>query len=817
MTPLFRQVPGSAQGHAANDAIRLTHVLKSVWAEVRGLCVWLCLETVGVLIPCLCVAVWDHRLIRTNENGTSQVQPTIVRATRDPRRFNQKASDFSDIDDWPTLGGAELANALVVLSPTAEDGETERRSQSVPALKQNGHLTKGTDKHDGASSSSSSSGGEKCDPQDDCTSSEENRGQHGVDFNDRRKKNLKQKWVPLDINLAKGRGKRDRSPKFNKERNEQGGEFNNRDENETNWRGLENDKGGLPHYYRNSRGGTAPRHRGRGGGRGGGRPIGRGGYRKSSSSHADSDYPDYPTEYSQVNKFNGSDTPTFMLPFMGTFYYDNSTYIRMDQPKLKETIRKQINMDIVCKRDKESCGHGNEVWEEHVSCYEEKQNEWCYQCEIVSCSEYYFSEENLNRDFFLRRKMDIGGYLPISLIASFNRVKGLSTDLHLIYESIKESDMLEVDETRVRTKDNPTKWPILEPTGPMPGPPIPGLVVASMLTHPVPAGFPIPLPLSFPHPFVPVVHPVEMLGAEMVEAEGAQPLVENLNPDVPEFVPVTVRLREENSAEPEGNEETSTITEGDVSENQENQPKQFLEPSTEVEIVQTESVFEEIKPSLVDPDVPKRTSPEVSEEISSSAGPPQSIGTSEDDIWQEVKRRVKPPPKDKAEEKRGKDHYEEREELDFQFDEELDVPVPSGRHNTFTDWSDEDSDYELSDHEINKILIVTQTSQSSRYPKHEGYDRTGDWTTRVKITQDLEHTINDGLNYYEDDLWLKQDWALARLDSIVRRSVVESYSDGRWVSFLFFLSKSQETRYDFRRINFHWMVNPLNYCCVRIR
>nr|CAD7570248.1 unnamed protein product [Timema californicum] len=231
--------------------------------------------------PLVTLVCLSHHTLEVDKNGTSQVQPTIVRATRDPRRFNQKASDFSDIDDWPTLGGAE------------------RRSQSVLALKQNGHLTKGTDKHDGASSSSSSSGGEKCDPQDDCTSSEENRGQHGVDFNDRRKKNLKQKWVPLDIDLAKGRGKRDRSPKFNKERNEQGGEFNNRDENETNWRGLENDKGGPPHYYRNSRGGTAPRHRGRGGGRGGGRPIGRGGYRKSSSSHADSDYPDYPTEYSQ--------------------------------------------------------------------------------------------------------------------------------------------------------------------------------------------------------------------------------------------------------------------------------------------------------------------------------------------------------------------------------------------------------------------------------------------------------------------------------------------------------------------------------------
>lgn len=47
-------------------------------------------------------------------------------------------------------------------------------------------------------------------------------------------------------------------------------------------------------------------------------------------------------------------------------------------------------------------------------------------------------------------------------------------------------------------------------------------------------------------------------------------------------------------------------------------------------------------------------------------------------------------------------------------------------------------------------------SGSSRAPKHEGYDRTGDWTTRVKITQDLEHEINDGLEYYQDDLWHRE-------------------------------------------------------------
>lgn len=42
---------------------------------------------------------------------------------------------------------------------------------------------------------------------------------------------------------------------------------------------------------------------------------------------------------------------------------------------------------------------------------------------------------------------------------------------------------------------------------------------------------------------------------------------------------------------------------------------------------------------------------------------------------------------------------------------------------------------------------------SSRTPKHEGHDRTGDWTSRVKMTRELEQAINDGLYYYEQDLW----------------------------------------------------------------
>lgn len=48
--------------------------------------------------------------------------------------------------------------------------------------------------------------------------------------------------------------------------------------------------------------------------------------------------------------------------------------------------------------------------------------------------EYYFSLHNLERDFFLRRKMDAQGFLPISLIAGFHRVQALTMDLSLIME-----------------------------------------------------------------------------------------------------------------------------------------------------------------------------------------------------------------------------------------------------------------------------------------------------------------------------------------------------------------------------------------------
>ena len=51
--------------------------------------------------------------------------------------------------------------------------------------------------------------------------------------------------------------------------------------------------------------------------------------------------------------------------------------------------------------------------------------------------------------------------------------------------------------------------------------------------------------------------------------------------------------------------------------------------------------------------------------------------------------------------------------MDFHFDEE---PYPAAKLNKFSEKGDDESDYELSDGEINKIMIITP----HRPKKHEG-------------------------------------------------------------------------------------------------
>ena len=46
---------------------------------------------------------------------------------------------------------------------------------------------------------------------------------------------------------------------------------------------------------------------------------------------------------------------------------------------------------------------------------------------------------------------------------------------------------------------------------------------------------------------------------------------------------------------------------------------------------------------------------------------------------------------------------------------------------------------------------MTQTPPA--YRKHPGGDRSGAFTSRAKLNSDFTKIINDGLYYYEQDLW----------------------------------------------------------------
>ncbi|KAM4052248.1 la-related protein 1B isoform 1-T3 [Anomaloglossus baeobatrachus] len=270
--------------------------------------------------------------------------------------------------------------------------------------------------------------------------------------------------------------------------------------------------------------------------------------------------------------------------------------------------------------------------------------------------EYYFSLQNLERDFFLRRKMDSQGFLPLSLIAGFHRVQCLTTDITLICEALKDSTEVEMIDQKIRAKVDPEKWPI---------------------------------PTTHSH--------------EHKQTDFSRLL------DCPEFIPGKVQAHHSGSA-------PSTPTKGCP-------------------------LFQKTEPSNL------QTMPK---------GLSASLPELDSEPWIEVKRRHRTSPvkpKVQCSVVLTKATEVEQEELDFMFDEEME-PL-QGRKNNFTDWSDDDSDYEIDDQDVNKILIVTQTPPNLK--KHPGGDRTGFHESRAKITSELAKAINDGLYYYEQDLWTMED------------------------------------------------------------
>ncbi|XP_037891169.1 la-related protein 1 isoform X2 [Glossina fuscipes] len=581
----------------------------------------------------------------------------------------------------------------------------------------------------------------------------------------------------------------------------------------------------------------------------------------------------------------GAEQP-FVL--MGTHYYGAvpAAFIEMDAQSVKEAIKKQV--------------------------------------------EYYFSEENLTGDFFLRRKMDDEGCIPVTLIASFHRVLALTTDVALIITAIKESDKLELLEGyKVRTKINPTVWPIrdlIEPgnqsicnnsnsrplntfksaanngtagsvnvhidtpetqsvtdqkenceitdinvktvsaslmtseyanvndnlpaanektssssivtisdeiavavneskilnrTTPIiayvPEVPLPPILTSPMATKPLSCIPPPPVPRNPQNlvpsmllqqerqiPSSPPLNSISALtkkveaakAAEQKKAGGAvTELVDHLS-GLAESVKSAVDTKLKNANQPKC---TSTPQKKKHNEKQQQEVKpSVIEEATAAE--PAEGMWKEVKRRSKSNAYKDTKSATNSTQMSSSQTPHGSSSsitfttnsslttinstsitltkttnnknhtkssttdslTNSSSNATNINSFSSSSKKTAAFSSTGSHHHGptiEKEELDFQFDEELMDPIPAtGRVNNFTEhFSDDDeSDYEFADRDINKLLIVAQVQ---RAPKHEGYDRTADYTTRTKITQDLENVINDGLANYEEDLWTTSNTA----------------------------------------------------------
>ncbi|KAK8942779.1 hypothetical protein KSP39_PZI008882 [Platanthera zijinensis] len=80
-------------------------------------------------------------------------------------------------------------------------------------------------------------------------------------------------------------------------------------------------------------------------------------------------------------------------------------------------------------------------------------DELTLRANILKQIEYYFSDENLQKDNFLLSLLDEQGWVSISKIADFNRVKKMTTSIPLILDSLLSSKVIEVQDEMIRRSD----------------------------------------------------------------------------------------------------------------------------------------------------------------------------------------------------------------------------------------------------------------------------------------------------------------------------------------------------------------------------
>jgi la-related protein 1 len=77
---------------------------------------------------------------------------------------------------------------------------------------------------------------------------------------------------------------------------------------------------------------------------------------------------------------------------------------------------------------------------------------------LLNQIDFYFSDANLLTDEYLKKNMDAEGWVPISLIASFRRVQMLTNNIELILNSLRASNVVEVQGDKVRRRNDWMRW-----------------------------------------------------------------------------------------------------------------------------------------------------------------------------------------------------------------------------------------------------------------------------------------------------------------------------------------------------------------------
>ncbi|KAK3150518.1 hypothetical protein QOZ80_3AG0234190 [Eleusine coracana subsp. coracana] len=78
--------------------------------------------------------------------------------------------------------------------------------------------------------------------------------------------------------------------------------------------------------------------------------------------------------------------------------------------------------------------------------------------ELVEQIDYYFSDDNLCKDTYLREHMDDQGWVPLSLIAGFRQVKKLTNNIQFILETVMLSTIVEVQGDKIRRRGTWESW-----------------------------------------------------------------------------------------------------------------------------------------------------------------------------------------------------------------------------------------------------------------------------------------------------------------------------------------------------------------------